>query len=121
MSTYRIVVKTGGKKKAGTDADVYITLMGENGNSGERELDNPHRNDFEKNNADTFAIATDTDLGEIRKIRIRHDNSGKKPGWFLDYITIHEEETDRMWYFPCNRWLAVDEDDGLIDRTLDAK
>jgi hypothetical protein len=118
MADYRIVVKTGGEKNAGTDADVYITLMGSKGNSGERELTSSG-NDFERHSVGTYSFHTKDPLGDLKKVRIRHDNTGNKPGWFLDYITVHEENSDKMWYFPCNRWLAVDEDDHLIDRTLD--
>src|SRR3954468_5615824 len=120
MADYRIVVKTGGAKDAGTDANVFITLIGQQANSGERALDSV-RNDFERNSVGTFSIHTESPLGDLMRIRIRHDNSGRKPGWFLDYITVHEEDSDVMWYFPCNRWLAVDEDDHLIDRTLDPR
>ena len=36
---------------------------------------------------DTFTIYA-IDLGALTKIRIRHDNSGNRPGWFLDRIDI---------------------------------
>lgn len=118
MPDYRIVVKTGSNEHAGTDANVYITLMGVNGNSGERQLDST-QDDFERASAGTYSITTGKNLGDLTHVRIRHDNTGNKPGWFLDFITVHEENGDRWWYFPCNRWLAIDEDDSLIDRTLD--
>lgn len=35
----------------------------------------------------TFTIYA-IDLGPLTKIRIRHDNSGNRPGWFLDRIDI---------------------------------
>lgn len=120
MADYRIVVKTGGVDSAGTDAHVYITLLGNKANSGERELDSAG-NDFERHSTGTYSIHTDSPLGDLKRIRIRHDNTGKKPGWFLDYITVHEETGDKMWFFPCNRWLSVVDDDHLIDRTLDAR
>jgi hypothetical protein len=115
---YRIIVKTGGVDSAGTDANVYITLIGSLGSSGERQLDSV-KDDFERHSVGTYSIHTYDTLGDLYYVRIRHDNTEKKPGWFLDYITVHEEFTDRMWYLPCNRWLAVDEDDHLIDRYLD--
>jgi hypothetical protein len=116
-ATYRITVVTGSVPDAGTDADVYITLFGTNGNSGERLLDNADDN-FERGQTDVFSIEM-RDIGKIRQVRIRHDNSGNKPGWFLDRITVHKEDTDEEWTFPCVRWLARDEDDGQIDRMLD--
>ena len=120
--SFRIVVSTGTRPNSGTDANVFITLLGTRANSGERELSGP-RSLFENGSLDTFSFSTGSTsgLGDIRRIRIRHDNSGNKPGWFLDYITVHEEFSDRLWYFPCQRWLARDEDDRSIDRTLDAR
>jgi hypothetical protein len=42
-----VTVYTGNKKGAGTDANVYIILFGENGDSGEKRLDDS-RNNFER-------------------------------------------------------------------------
>jgi len=108
MTEYMIVVKTGDIKNAGTDANVFITLYGQNGDSGQRALNGK----FERGMEESFKIEN-MDLGELYCINIRHDNSGKKPGWFLEYITI----SDR-WTFPCHRWLATDEDDMRISRGL---
>jgi hypothetical protein len=44
---------------------------------------------------------------------------GQYPGWFLDRITVHNENTEQQWTFPCNRWLASDADDGQVVRLLD--
>ncbi len=114
---YRITVNTGNVKDAGTDANVYITLYGTLGNGGERILDNADDN-FEQGKTDIFSLQM-RDIGEIEYLRIRHDNSGKKPGWFLDKIDIQNEATGTSWSFPCKRWLAVDEGDGSIDRILE--
>lgn len=49
-SEYVVRVKTGDKSGAGTDADVFVTLFGEKGDSGERELSSSeHINKFERN------------------------------------------------------------------------
>lgn len=47
MCTYRVVVTTSDVRNAGTDADVSIVMYGENGDSGERMLENS-TNNFEK-------------------------------------------------------------------------
>lgn len=72
---------------------------------------------FERGRTDSFEIQA-TDLGEMTRLRIRHDNSGSRPGWFLEDIRIRHEGTGSEWLFPCHRWLARDEDDGRIDRML---
>ncbi|UCE07926.1 MAG: hypothetical protein JSW07_07815 [bacterium] len=115
---YELRIKTGNVDNAGTDAGVFIKLFGEKGESGEQQLDNPGRDDFKRNSTDAFRI-TSKDLGKLTKLRIRHNNSGDGPGWFLDYIDVTEvKQPKRNWHFPCNRWLAVNMDDRQIDRTL---
>jgi hypothetical protein len=44
---YKVTVVTGKRDNAGTDANVHITLFGELGDSGERNLDDPAKDDFE--------------------------------------------------------------------------
>lgn len=46
-SKYKVTVFTGNKKGAGTDANVYITMFGEFGDSGEKKL-NSRKNNFER-------------------------------------------------------------------------
>lgn len=115
--TYRVRVETGTVEFAGTDANVYLTMYGTDGSSGERLLDNSFNN-FENGMEDLFSIEM-RDLGDLKRVRIRHDNSNPLAGWFLNKIVVHNEDSDKEWTFPCNRWLAHDEDDGSIDRILD--
>lgn len=116
---YEIRVKTGAIEDAGTDAKAYVILWGKNGKSDEFQLDNAENN-FERNNTDIFAFRTKY-LGELQKLRVRHDNSKNKPGWFLDYIEISEKDgSNRCWRFDCFRWLAKEGDDGQIERELNA-
>lgn len=53
-------------------------------------------------------------------MRIKHDNSGKsnKASWFLKFIIVHDLQTREKFYFICDKWLALDKQDGLIDRIL---
>ncbi|KAM8949871.1 lipoxygenase homology domain-containing protein 1 isoform 2-T2 [Lycaon pictus] len=118
-NTYEIQVITGNVPKAGTDANVYLTIYGEEyGDTGERPLKKSDKsNKFEQGQTDTFTIYA-IDLGALTKIRIRHDNSGNRPGWFLDRIDITDMNNEITYYFPCQRWLAVEEDDGQLSREL---
>jgi hypothetical protein len=121
MSTYRVLVYTGNLSPgafAGTDANVYMTLYGAKASSDEVMFDNAG-NRFEQGAVDTFALHL-AELGDIQKIKIRHDNKFLAPGWYLERVEIRNEDSDREWTFPCQRWLARDEDDGEIERTLDA-
>jgi len=114
---YTITVHTGCEFLSGTDANVYIKLLGERGESNENLLDNPSVNDFETCDSHTYQLIL-PDLGEINTVSIRHDNSGLAAGWFLDGVFIRNETTGEERYFSNNRWLATDEDDGQISRDL---
>ena len=114
---YRISVRTGNVSNAGTDAKVFITLHGKSGSSPEYRLEGAG-NDFEKGKKDLFTITVARDLGELQSIRVRHNNGGLFPGWYLEDVSVELVDTDRSWYFPCGRWLDKKKDDGSIDRTL---
>nr|XP_032809632.1 lipoxygenase homology domain-containing protein 1-like [Petromyzon marinus] len=120
--TYSVHVFTGDVRGAGSNANVFITVYGTAGDSGERQLrdSEKHRNKFERANEDVFTVAA-VDLGELKKVRLRHDNSGVSAGWFLDRVEVTEQTSQRKYVFPCGRWLAVDEDDGQVARELVAQ
>ncbi|KAF3701896.1 Lipoxygenase -like proteiny domain-containing protein 1 [Channa argus] len=118
VNSYEVHVFTGTMWGAGTDANVYINIYGEIGDTGERKLRKSNNlNKFEKGHEDIFNI-TAVDLGALKKLRIRHDNSQASPGWFLDRVEIVDNKDDTTYFFPCKRWLAVDEDDGQLAREL---
>lgn len=42
---------------------------------------------------DVFTLSA-VDLGALKKLRIRHDNSQASAGWFLDRVEIVDEKDD---------------------------
>ena len=113
---YKVQVKTGDIRGAGTDANVFLQLFGEHSDTGEQKLESSGNN-FERGHTDTFGIEA-VDLGEITKARVGHDGSGFGSGWFLDNIVVTAETTNKQWIFNCSRWLDKGEDDGQIVRDL---
>uniref|UniRef100_A0A8C2Q311 Lipoxygenase homology domains 1a n=1 Tax=Cyprinus carpio TaxID=7962 RepID=A0A8C2Q311_CYPCA len=122
-NSYEVHVYTGDMLGAGTDAGVYINIYGEMGDTGERKLrKSNHLNKFERRQVndfqeDVFTI-TGMDLGPLKKLRIRHDNKQANAAWYLDRVEIFDTKDETMYFFPCQRWLAVDEDDGQLGREL---
>lgn len=140
---YEIRVITGSRPHAGTDANVYLTLYGEKGDTGERKLvkSQTNANKFESGQTDVCLLEA-ADLGKLLKARIRHDNSGVGPSWFLSRIEVQplgeqKVEADfgpsskststppladtvqrKPTIFHCERWLSTHHEDGLIDRIL---
>ncbi|XP_074618352.1 lipoxygenase homology domain-containing protein 1-like isoform X3 [Acropora palmata] len=114
---YQVHIYTGDKWGAGTDANVLITIFGENGNSGEKKLDN-NRNNFEGGQKDSFSVSCGTYLGRLSKIRIGHDNTGFGAAWFLNKVTVEDPKTGDVVIFPCQRWFSTNDGDGKISREL---
>ncbi|XP_061603543.1 lipoxygenase homology domain-containing protein 1 [Phyllopteryx taeniolatus] len=118
VNSYEVHVFTGHMWGAGTDANVYINVYGQIGDTGERHFRKSNNlNKFERGQEDVFNI-TAVHLGPLKKLRIRHDNSRPGAGWFLDRVEIVDDKDDTTYFFPCKRWLAVDEDDGQLAREL---
>ena len=60
-------------------------------------------------------------LKSLRKIRIGHDGRRPGAGWYLEKVVVQEQgKDDTKITFPVHRWLAFDEDDGLIVREITA-
>lgn len=71
---------------------------------------------------DRFNIdGEDLDLENLIAIRVRHDNSGDKPEWYLDRVEILESDTKNKFIFSCNKWFAKTKFDSKIDRIIEEK
>ena len=114
---YQIEVTTGSEKGAGTDANVFIQLFGEVGDSGRQKLTKQFRDLFERGRKDTFTLEF-LDLGKLQKLVIEHDNSGFGAAWLLDKVEVTNLTTNEVTCFPCNKWFDKDKGDGLIKREL---
>ena len=136
---------------AGTDANVFLTIYGDLGDTGERKLSKSegNSNKFERGEVrtvlfemlcapkhkrlcswkrililwfkvDRFTIEA-VDLGQVFKIRIRHDNSNIGADWNLDQVEVTDTETEEVYMFLCERWLSMKKEDQRIDRTFFVK
>jgi len=117
LVSYRITVITGLEQGAGTDANVYLTMIGADGRVDKARLDNDKDN-FERGRIDVFCIDT-LDLGELKQIVIGHDGTGIGAGWFCDKIFIVNEGTNQRWMFPVEKWLDSGQGDKKIERTIE--
>ncbi|NXI51263.1 LOXH1 protein, partial [Chloroceryle aenea] len=103
---------------AGTEADVYISVYGERGDTGSRQLlRSQKQKPFLKGQTDIFAVEA-VHLGQLCKIVIGHNGLGSGNGWFLDKVVIKDPVTELDYTFLCHRWLDQGQDDGSIAREL---
>ncbi|MFB2934299.1 PLAT/LH2 domain-containing protein [Aerosakkonemataceae cyanobacterium BLCC-F154] len=118
MPIYNVTIKTGNVAGGGTDANVRIQLFGDLGetDSSGYLLDKYGYDDFERGDQDTYQVRTDKELGNLKKVRLWHDNAGSGANWYVEMIRV--ELSGVTWNFPAYRWLATDEDDRKIDVTI---
>ncbi|TWW81623.1 Polycystin-1 [Takifugu flavidus] len=102
---YRVLVKTGWRRGAGTTAHVGIRLYGVN-KSGSHHLQKDGA--FQRGSLDQFHLETDHNLGEIWKIRIWHDNTGLDPSWYIQHVVVWDLQSDHMFFFLLEDWLSVE-------------
>lgn len=119
---YRLRVRTGDVPFAGTDANVYVSIIGSENSTPDIELKKKYRtedtrNMFERSMTDEFVFEWAKDLGEVSTLHVRHDNFGLFPDWYLKYIRVTRVNDEKVWYFPCEQWLEK-KADGCIDLTL---
>lgn len=146
--TYKVSVMTGDVYGAGTDANVFLTIYGDQGDTGERKLrkSETNSNKFERGSVrmrppllpflslkntsiktcvfsvqvDKFTIEA-VDLGQVFKLRIRHDNSMMHADWYLDQVEVVDEDSEEVFLFLCERWLSRKREDRLIERVFYVK
>ncbi|CAH1264931.1 PKD1L3 [Branchiostoma lanceolatum] len=115
---YLITINTGFRGNAGTTAEVSLILHGFHGESLPITLRDPGRFLFEKGSVDSFMVSTDQPLGGLTHLQVWHNNAGYSPSWFLSQVVVVNKATNVTTYFLCNRWLAIDKEDGKIERAV---
>uniref|UniRef100_UPI0037E95008 polycystin-1 n=1 Tax=Semicossyphus pulcher TaxID=241346 RepID=UPI0037E95008 len=113
---YKVLVKTGWQRGAGTTAHVGICLYGVT-KSGSRHLQ--REGAFQRGSLDQFHLETDDNLGEVWKIRMWHDNTGLDPSWYVQHVVVWDPQTDYMFFFLLEDWLSVEnQKNGTVDKEV---
>ncbi|KAF0300768.1 Polycystic kidney disease protein 1-like 2 [Amphibalanus amphitrite] len=117
---YEILIITGSKTNSECDSKVQFILSGERDETDVRTLADPQRPILRRSATDSFVMATPRPLGQLSYLRIWHDNSGKggAASWYLNFMVVRDVQTGEKWQFIANKWFAVEEGDGQIDRLL---
>ncbi|KAI8514730.1 hypothetical protein Bbelb_073210, partial [Branchiostoma belcheri] len=119
---YLLTVYTGLKSGSGTSSKAGIILHGADGDTGPRPLAASKNQVFKRGSISSFLLSTSVDLGDLTHLHVWHDNSGTggDASWFLDKIVVGDLRSDKRYVFFCQRWLAVEMEDGKVDRFLSA-
>ena len=115
QALYCVEVHTGDVRGAGTDAGVFVELLGERGaTSGPRALlpSPPSAAAFARGAVDAFELRLPA-LGELSALRVWTDGRGAP--WHLDFVAVRERAPHaggggggpgRVWFFPFGGWIG---------------
>ncbi|XP_022650142.1 allene oxide synthase-lipoxygenase protein-like isoform X2 [Varroa destructor] len=119
-----LVVKTGDRKGAGTDANIYAFIEDVNGNrNAETKLDNWLRNDHERNSTGFYTVPSEpkrnrddkceqseqTALGKPAFLVLWRDRSGFADDWFVERVELRTRGSKQVLAtWPLHRWIKAD-------------
>uniref|UniRef100_A0A8D0DA23 Arachidonate 12-lipoxygenase n=1 Tax=Sander lucioperca TaxID=283035 RepID=A0A8D0DA23_SANLU len=107
MEVYTVTVATGTSEYSGTNNYIYVTLVGEEGESERTLLDNPGL-DFCRGAVDQYKVTTHSHLGSLLLVRLQKQRYWLEDNWFCRYVTVEPPGGDKVLTFPCYRWLIGD-------------
>ncbi|XP_071797300.1 polycystin-1-like [Asterias amurensis] len=117
---YQVTVSTGLGPESGTRSKVSLILSTDDADSGVRLLDDNKRKIFERGSVCHFLMSVARPLGNLSHIKVWHDNtgSGESASWYLSQVSITDLQTRQQFFFVCDRWLAVEKEDGAVERVI---
>ncbi|XDV18504.1 hypothetical protein PO909_024180 [Leuciscus waleckii] len=104
---YKVTVATGTSEYSGTNNYVFITLVGERGESERTVLDNPGL-DFCRGAEDDYTVSSAADLGPLILVRLEKQKYWVEDNWFCRYVKVSIPGERCSYTFPCYRWLVGD-------------
>ncbi|XP_065596947.1 polycystin family receptor for egg jelly [Cyrtonyx montezumae] len=116
--SFLVTLYTGSRWGAGTTADVFLQLIGQNGTSDIHCIQHPPLPALCQGSTECFLLTTKEELGDICAFRVWHNNKGPSPGWFLSRAKVEHVLTQKSWFFMCRKWLAVDKGDHILEWTF---
>ncbi|XP_077862053.1 polycystin-1-like protein 2 [Saccoglossus kowalevskii] len=117
---YEVTVCTGLRLGASTRSNIAFSLHGEESGTGERCLMDTRKKKFLSGSVNRYKLTVPECLGDLLYLRIWHDSSGRGSyaSWYLERVYVTDIQTNKTYRFPCEKWLAVDKDDGSVVRGL---
>ncbi|KAK3786274.1 hypothetical protein RRG08_002018 [Elysia crispata] len=119
---YKIVVWTGNKANATTDANVYVSITGVMNFLDKTRLCHGSGNKkicFCRGSRETFHVKAPT-LGDLQYLTIEHDGLEKRHSWFCEKVEVTCMKTLQHWVFLCENWLSMHQGDYMTRRDLRA-
>ncbi|XP_035228513.1 allene oxide synthase-lipoxygenase protein-like [Stegodyphus dumicola] len=101
-----IHVTTGDRKRAGTDANIWMIIHDEKGHSTNTiKLNRTLKNDHERGATCTFFACSGQGFGLPSKVEFWRDSFGLGHSWFLERIIVEDKVHSTEHVFPVHRWI----------------
>jgi hypothetical protein len=98
---YVVGVRTRGERNSGTDANVFITVIGTTASLNDVQLKDSmsHMDKFERGSVDWFLFSLPKPLGDVTRVALRSDNSGMFASWSPERVVIFDRKcgSDSVW------------------------
>jgi len=104
LDTWEVKTWTSKVDRAGTNANVYIQLYGDQSTSDPLPLTNSDSNNFQEAKTDTFTVKTRR-IGRLRKVVFWHDGSGSGSHWRLWKFTVTDRASGYQFGENPLKWL----------------
>ena len=102
--SYKISIKTGVRIRAGTTSNVSLELHGSNG-CAKADISQEDGELFNTNQTSHFVFYADSDIGDIEKVSVWINYSGKSPDWFLESVKLTDSKK-HVELFIYNDWIG---------------
>ncbi|XP_049446929.1 hydroperoxide isomerase ALOXE3-like [Epinephelus fuscoguttatus] len=104
MAEYKLEVTTGDMQYAGTWDNIYVTLLGTEGQSERTKLDNF---DFSTGTTGIYTVKTSSSLGKLLLVKMEKDPFLILPEdeWYFSKVVVTTPEGEAI-LFPCYRWIS---------------
>ena len=93
---YLVTVLTGLKNRAGTNADISISVVGEDGTSDKHVLMDQNEQLFKTGSEDWFILAETCSLGRLRCVALSIDYSNTQRYWYVRAATKRKGHCNRV-------------------------
>lgn len=91
-------------KYAGTDSDVSVTVIGDDGDTGSHDLLSS-ANDFERAAVGSYFF-TAPNVGRMKKLKVSLKPRGLGVDWHLSHMEVLNSATGEALVFPYGDWLT---------------
>ena len=118
LNSYKVIIQTGPWRGSGTTANVFIVIVGEEGESCPLALKDKNKTLFTRGSTNEFLVLFPERLGKLLYLKVWHDLSGINSSWYLSYVIIRDTQTEEQYIFSCDRWFALEKEDGSVSRVL---